>query len=126
MSKVLKHNVVLRKSLSSSPQTFLKGESLPEWAEKLVGNHVFESLAPYNGSSNPVAINVGKKKGSSAPEAKPIEVAPEAEELKVPSKRASRATWKAFAERLGVSFPADAGRDDIVDLVEASHPDLFD
>lgn len=117
MGKILKRNVVVRQDYRSRPQAFKAGDELPEWAEALVGAHVFEAPAVVD-KARPVTKKTGLP---SAP-------APKAEKPKetntVPQRSASKATWKKFAEKNGIDVPADAGRDDIVALVAVKFPEL--
>lgn len=128
MSRVLKHNVVLRKDLNSVPVTFLKGQSLPDWAEGLVGDHLFEDMSPYDGVSKPVALHARTPKKTGLPSSPASEKKTETpkETNEVPKRNASRQTWKKFAEKNGIDVPTEASREDIVSLVEAKFPDLAD
>lgn len=117
MGKTLKRNVIVRKDHRSRPQAFKAGEELPEWAEALVGAHLFEEPAVTE-KGRPVT----KKTGLPSAPAPKVE---KTEEInKVPQRSASKATWKKFAEKNGIEVPADAGRDDIVALVAVKFPEL--
>jgi len=128
MSRVLKQNVVLRKDLNSFPVTFLKGQSLPDWAEKMVGDHLFKESTPYDGISKPVALHARTQEKTGLPSAPVVEkkVETHKETNEVPKRNASRQTWKKFAEKNGINVPTEASREDIVSLVEAKFPDLAD
>lgn len=121
MGKVLKRAVALRPNTSSRVEVFFAGQELPDWAENLVGEHLFtEEKTP-----NPSQVGP-KKTGLPTPPPKE-EVKPAAtKRSEVPSKSASKATWKKFADQHGVEVPEDASRDDIVLRVEAKFPELKD
>ena len=117
MGKTLKRNVTVRKDYRSRPQAFKAGEELPEWAESLVGAHLFKEPAVTE-KGRPVT----KKTGLPSAPAPKVEKTEETNE--VPQRSASKATWKKFAEKNGIEVPADAGRDDIVALVAVKFPEL--
>lgn len=115
MGRVLKHNVALRQSLSGPVQTFSAGETLPDWAKDLVGDHLF-----IEGESEPDFRVVKPKTGlPSAPKVVEEEVS-----LDVPARSAAKAKWAKFLESAGIDFPTDASRDDLVDLAVKAMPDI--
>ena len=114
MGRVLKHNVTLRQTLTSPVYSFLAGEELPDWADGLVGDHLFTET-----EKEPVFKRVRKTGLPSAPE-----VPEEKKELKVPGRSAAKAKWVQFLTDAGVEFPEDASRDDLVEIAEKAMPDL--
>lgn len=117
MGRTLKQNVVLRRNPPVGPLTTLKaGETVPDWAEDLVGEHLFE-----DGQGDVAAPKEVDRSLISLPENPPE---PE-EELKVPKRTAAAATWRKFAtDQAKVKLPAKATRDEIIEKVLESHPDL--
>ena len=114
MARVLKHNVTLRQSLTSPVYSFLAGEELPDWAEGLVGEHLFTDE-----EKEPVFKRVRKTGLPSAP----VKVE-EPKELEVPARGSSKAKWVSFLTEAGVDFPEEASRDDLVEIAERALPDL--
>lgn len=115
MGKVLKHNVMLRRNPPAGEvSSFKAGDTLPDWAEDRVGEHLFEDA---RGEVEPKEVE------RKLPE--PPAVKPEAEkELEVPSRKKSVATWRKFAKEAGVELPAKANREEIIEKVVEKHPDL--
>lgn len=93
---------------------FLAGEELPEWAEDLVGPHVFEK-APKAEKSTKERIPSGLKEEPKAPP-----------EFKVPSAKAAIATWKKFAkDAYGIqNLPENITRDEVIAEVYKVDPQL--
>lgn len=116
MSEVLKQNVLLRKDPPHGEiSSFVAGEALPDWAKDRVGKHLFEGARASKNEAKEV-----ERKLPAVPD-----VAPEPdEELTVPKRGASAASWKKFANESHVTIPDRAKRDEIIALVEAAHPDL--
>lgn len=116
MANVLKQNVMLQRNPPAGEVTSFKaGDTLPDWAEDLVGKHVFE-----DGRGDVAAPKEVDRKLVEVPE-------PEAEpetELKVPSRKAAAATWRKFAKEAGVEVPAKATRDEIIEKILENNPDL--
>ena len=119
MGKVLKRNVALRRSTASRVEVFFAGQEPPDWAAGLVGEHLFTE------ETKAEPKTVGPKK-TGLPEGTPKEAAKPADTKRseVPSRSASKAAWKKFADQHGVDVPEDASRDDIVLRVEAKFPEL--
>lgn len=115
MSRVLKHNVFLQRNPPSGEVTsLLAGDTLPEWAEGKVGNHLFEDAR-------------GAKPPKEVERKLPVyeEPVPEQEEeTPVPTAKAGVAAWRKFAKAGGVTVPERATRNEIIELVLASNPDL--
>lgn len=118
MSKTLLHNVVLRQAGGLGDLVCLMaGTEAPDWAVPMLGDHVFTE-AP---ERKPVVAQAGP---SELPQGTPEpEVAPEAE-LEVPKRNAAKATWKNFAESKGLVIPASMSRDEIIEEVIESIPEL--
>ena len=114
MGKTLKHNIMLRQSLTSPVHSFVAGEELPEWAEALVGKHVFEEAE--------AAPDFRRVKKTGLPSAPPV--VEEAKELEVPAGNASRASWAKFLTEAGVEYPEDCSRDDLKDIAAKALPEL--
>lgn len=115
MGKVLKHNVFLTNPETpfESATAFLKGDELPDWAEGLVGDHVFEE-AP---------------KAEPAPRKGKVPTPKKAEEanvtLEVPDAQAGIATWKKFAKAYaGLSFPQSITREEIFAAIKEAKPEF--
>lgn len=116
MGRVLKHNTVVRRNPPIGELTVLKaGETVPDWAENLVGDHLFED--DRGGVAAPKEVD---RSLVQLPEEPPQ---PE-EELKVPKRNAAAATWRKFAKEASVTLPAKATRDEIIEKVLESYPDL--
>lgn len=120
MGKVLLHNVVLRENPPTGPiVTFLAGAEVPDWALEQCGEHLFtDAPAP--------KPEVSQEKPTVALPEEPPAPAPQPETLEVPKARASAATWRAFAEKIGVELAGSESRDEIVALVREQRPELFE
>lgn len=116
MARVLKQNTMLRRNPPVGPITYLSvGDTVPDWAEDRIGDHLFE-----DGRGDVAAPKEVDRKLVEVPEKTP-EPKPE---LEVPSLKAAAATWRKFAKEAGVDLPAKATRDEIIELVRIEHPDL--
>lgn len=109
MGRVVKHNVVFR---GGAPDfdlvSVLAGQELPEWAEGLVGDHVFQA---------PEEKKPAPKKDRSLPSPAPREK-PKPEKVTVPHRGAAKARWVTFADTSRVKYAKNASRDDIIEAVE--------
>lgn len=94
---------------------FYAGETVPDWAEDRLGDHLFE-----DGRGDVAAPKEVDRSLVQLPESAPE---PE-EELKVPKRNAAAATWRKFAKEASVTLPAKATRDEIIEKVLESNPDL--
>lgn len=118
MSKTLLHNTVVRQAGGLGDLVCLMaGTEAPDWAVPMLGDHLFTE-AP---EREPVVAQAGP---ADLPEGTPEqEPQPEAE-LEVPKRNAAKATWKNFAESRGLVIPAIMSRDEIIEEVIESIPEL--
>lgn len=117
MGRKIAFNLLLRKEGSiNEPTFFAAGEELPDWAEKLVGDHVF-------GDSQTPAPKSGVKTGlPSVPEAQEEEP----ESMEAPPFDAHVSKWRQYANHLGLNIPAKGiGRDEIQEKVRAAFPEML-
>lgn len=113
MGRILKQNVILRPSPLAPPVVFLADQELPDEYLDRVGDHLFKEpkeadrvVAPKRATAD---VKPQVKKEKPAEPEKPV----------LPKDNASKAAWADFAEAHGISIPADAGRDDIREIVHA-------
>lgn len=118
MSKTLLHNTVVRQAGGLGDLVCLMaGTEAPDWAVPMLGDHLFTEAL----EREPVVAQAGP---SELPQGTPEpEAAPEAE-LEVPKRNAAKATWKNFAESKGLVIPASMSRDEIIEEVIESIPEL--
>lgn len=122
--KILKYNTFV----SDNPPhgntvALLAGTEVPDWAWSQLekSTHLFEDGQPQSSAKAPEPK--AKETSEAAPE--PAKQA-EKTEVKIPKRSASRAAWVKFAEAVSVKVPDSSSRDEIIERVEAAHPDLFD
>lgn len=118
MGKILKHSVVVRRSLNGYPETFKEGEELPDELIDLVGEHLFEGYTPPKEEGRRPGTHVKVKTGLPS-EGKKKSAPEKGVSDEMPGRSASKASWQAYADRKGIKYPEDAGRDDIIALVDA-------
>lgn len=115
MARVLKHNVTLRKNPPTGEiVTLLSGQNLPDWAEGMVGDHLFTD------EPTPVKAKPADKPLPREPE-KELE---EVEKVEMPDKGAHISKWRKFAESLGMKVAKGTTRDEIQGMVFSQYPDL--
>lgn len=118
MAKTLLHNTVVRQATAVGELVCLMaGTEAPDWAVPMLGDHLFTETP----EREPVVAQTGPAdlpQGTPEPEAQP-----EAE-LEVPKRNAAKATWKNFAESNGLVIPASMSRDEIIEEVIESIPEL--
>lgn len=115
MARILRRNVFVENpSRRGFPESFVAGQELPDWAEKLLkdSDHLFTEEKEERPKETPRKAEHTEEK-KEAPK-----------ELKTPARSASAATWRKFAAAAGVNVPKGASRDDIVERVLESVPDL--
>lgn len=114
MGKILKHNITLRQDEPyGEVVSLLKGTELPDWAESLVGEHVFEEFVDEEPKRQSREIPTVKKKAEEKPE------------NPVPSRGASVPEWKSFAKKAGIKdIPTSITRDELIAKVEEEFPDI--
>ena len=116
MGRIVKYNVFVRKDPPSGPVTALrKGDEAPEWAESILGEHIFqeaEEAESLKRSSRPLPTLPKKEEKKPEPT-----VAPE------PGAHVSK--WRSFAAKIGIDVPKGTARDEIIEMVRDKHPDLI-
>lgn len=117
MGRIVKYNVFVRKDPPSGPVTALrKGDEAPEWAEALLGDHVFQEAG--EGETPKRA-------------ARPLPTLPKKEEKKpeptvAPELGAHVSKWRSFAAKIGIDVPKGTARDEIIEMVRDKNPDLIE
>lgn len=118
MSKTLLHNTVVRQVGGLGDLVCLMaGTEAPDWAVPMLGDHLFTETPerePVVAQDGPADLPEGTTKPEPQPEA----------ELEVPKRNAAKATWKNFAESKGLVIPASMSRDEIIEEVIESIPEL--
>lgn len=116
MGRIVKYNVFVRKDPPSGPVTALrKGDEAPEWAEALLGEHVFQEeteVEKPTRASRPLPTLTAKEDEKPEPT-----VAPEL--------GAHVSKWRSFATKIGIDVPKGTARDEIIEMVRDKHPDLI-
>lgn len=122
--KILKYNTFV----SDNPPhgntvALLAGTEVPDWAWSQLekSDHLFEDGQPQSSAKAPEPKTEEAPEDTPAPDEKAEEP-----KVKVPKRSASRAAWVKFAEAISVKVPDSSSRDEIIERVEAAHPDLFD
>lgn len=92
----LKENTVVT-GRDGSAVSLLAGQDVPRWAAKQVGDHLVDKKA---------GTDSGSSSGDNA-------------EPPRGGEGATEEAWREYATGLGIEVPEDAGRDDIVALVDA-------
>ena len=118
MSKTLLHNTVVRQAGGLGDLVCLMaGTEAPDWAVPMLGDHLFTEAperAPAVAQDGPADLPEGTTEPEPQPEA----------ELEVPKRNSAKATWKNFAESKGLVIPASMSRDEIIEEVIESIPEL--
>lgn len=118
MSKTLLHNTVVRQAGGLGDLVCLMaGTEAPDWAVPMLGDHLFieaPEREPVVAQDGPAYLPEGTTEPEPQPEA----------ELEVPKRNAAKATWKNFAESKGLVIPASMSRDEIIEEVIESIPEL--
>jgi len=118
LSKALLHNTVVRQAGGLGDLVCLMaGTEAPDWAVPMLGDHLFTE-AP---EREPVVAQAGP---ADLPEGTPEPEPQLGAELEVPKRNAAKATWKNFAESKGLVIPASMSRDEIIEEVIESIPEL--
>ena len=116
MGRIVKCNVLVRKDPPSGPVTALrKGDEAPEWAESLLGEHIFQDAEE---AETPKRA------------ARPLPTLPKKEEKKpeptvAPEPGAHVSKWRSFATKIGIDVPKGTARDEIIEMVREMNPDLI-
>lgn len=122
MSKKLTCNIFLRENPPLGEiKHFLAGETLPDWAEEALKD--CEHLFTETQEAQPTVQR--ESKGGPLPEEPEVTVE-EHETPHAPGRNASQVAWKRFAESIGVEVPESATRDQIIELVNTSHPEYLE
>lgn len=140
----LKHSVILRESLASSPVGFPAGEELPDWAWEQVKGKAHLHETPVK-DVQPVVIPAPKDQDpetdyDSAETTESDKILPkidvveedDEEDLEAPPRKASKARWLAFAkeaqeEGFPVQLTGSEDRDGVIDAcIEAGAVEYAD
>lgn len=102
----LTDTTVVRNPNDQSVVTLLKGQTVPDWAEDQVGDHLLEAKASSGGKSG--SSGSGQGGGGEPPRA---------------GRGSGLEAWTAYAETLEIEVPDGASRDDVIELVDAHNGD---
>lgn len=119
MGRILKQNVILRPSELEPPIVFLADQELPDEYLDQVGEHLFREEEKVDEAVEPGRDVYAPKKPANVKSQVKKEKPAEPEKPVLPKDNAAKAAWASFAEAHGISIPADAGRDDIREIVHA-------
>lgn len=93
MAKLNDNTLVLR---NGSPVSLSKGDDVPDWAKDQIGDHLLEGA---DESADSAASDGAPPKGGAG---------------------SGIEAWRAYADKLGVTYDDDTSREDIIAAVEAN------